>query len=65
VAVGPKTEIPPVTHGGHKHAAVGNQRDLNDVDWRENYLLVVVTQPATKLKIPGAEQSTPGILFPG
>jgi hypothetical protein len=37
--------------------AFENQRDLNDVDWRENYLLLLVTHPPYQEKIPGAEKT--------
>jgi len=31
--------------GGYEDPAAGNQRDFNDVDWRENYLLLLITHP--------------------
>lgn len=37
---------------------MGNQRDLDDVDGRENYLLLLVTHPRYhSQKIPGAEET--------
>ena len=35
---------------GHQDGASGNQRDLNDVDGRENYLLLLITHPRYHLK---------------
>lgn len=34
---------------------MGNQRDLNDVYWRKNYLLLLITHPRYQNRIPGVE----------
>jgi hypothetical protein len=55
--VGPKRRIPRLRRGGYQDPAVENQRDLNDVDWRENYLLLIYTCPRYQIQIPGIEKT--------
>lgn len=43
--------------GGHQDPAAGNQRDFDDVDWWEGYLLLLVTHPRYQQKIPGVDAS--------
>jgi hypothetical protein len=53
---GQKEESHRLRRERHQNGASANQRDLNDVDGREIYLLELITHPRYHLqKIPGAE----------
>ena len=49
--MGPNEESRQLRRGsGYQDPAAGNQRDLNDVDRREDYLLLLITRPRYQLK---------------